>query len=639
MDLAAPLAERAPSQPASLAAFRDWHRGETIIVCGCGRSLNDLPHPVPCLSIGVNDAGRRFDPTYLVVVNPPQQFSGDRFRYVAQSRARFLFTQRTDLGIVRPEIVRFHLGRLGGTDFADDDVLHYAQNSPYVALCLAAHMGAARIGLIGVDFTEHHFFAATGAHPLAGQLTTIDRQYAALGRALQVRGIEVVNLSAHSRLMAFPKVSPADFLSGAASRRDAARSLNIVSYATTPVAGVPAILARCIAAATPHAASCTWARGDYGNGVRFDGDVEWSRNRGEAERLIAAADLVIVHNGKVDPAHRRLLAGKPVVTMAHNYRWNVDCGFVEAGLPGVVVGQYQATLSEFAGWSAVPNPIPLWEPEYQAEPKADVVTIAYTPSGRHENFPRDHKLFWHGKGYETTSRVLRALAERHAIRLHVISEAQVTHAEALAMKRGAHIVIDECVTGSYHRNSLEGLAAGCVVVNGVGLRPEIGAMLRFCADGAGAPFVFASLDTLEQELEGLIALGPSELARRGAAGRTWMERHWRFAEQWNRHWMPAAEAAMARAGNRAAPRRVVPAAKEQPVSVVIPHGGRERLDLLAATVAAARAMRWSRRSSWPKWTWRRMRRISRGNWVRVTCSSAARTDSIRRALSMSEPRW
>ena len=51
----------------------------------------------------------------------------------------------------------------------------------------------------------------------------------------------------------------------------------------------------------------------------------------------------------------------------------------------------------------------------------------------------------------------------NGIRVETIREQQVTHAEAMAMKRRAHILVDECVTGSYHRNSLEGLAAGCVV--------------------------------------------------------------------------------------------------------------------------------------------------------------------------------
>lgn len=186
-----------------LSGWRGRHAGKTFIVCGCGSSLLDLKQPERFTTIGVNDVGRLFDPDYLVVVNPPRQFSPERFRHVAQSKAKALFTQ-LDLGPVHPPIVRIQLGRRGGTE-DEGDVLHFTANSPYVAACLAVHLGAARIGLIGVDFTEHHFFAPTGKHPLSGRLAQIDREYGALAQALAQRSIEMLNLSAASRLTSLRK--------------------------------------------------------------------------------------------------------------------------------------------------------------------------------------------------------------------------------------------------------------------------------------------------------------------------------------------------------------------------------------------------------------------------------------------------
>lgn len=205
---------RAEALPRTLAGFRGLHHGETIVVCGCGASLTRLREPGRFLTVGVNDVGRLFDPTYLVVLNPRSQFRGDRFRHVEESRARAVFTQ-LDLRLPHPCVVRFRLGERGGTDLSDPSVLPYTRNSPYVALCLAAHLGARRIGLIGVDFTDHHFFAATGAHPLARHLERIDREYRRLGRALAERGVEVVNLSAESRLSAFAKGSLEELSEGA----------------------------------------------------------------------------------------------------------------------------------------------------------------------------------------------------------------------------------------------------------------------------------------------------------------------------------------------------------------------------------------------------------------------------------------
>lgn len=69
----------------SLAPWRGRHGGSDVVVCGCGPSA--FAPPDGLLTIGVNDIGRLFDPTYLVVLKPPRQYSGgengDRPRYSA----------------------------------------------------------------------------------------------------------------------------------------------------------------------------------------------------------------------------------------------------------------------------------------------------------------------------------------------------------------------------------------------------------------------------------------------------------------------------------------------------------------------------------------------------------------------------
>lgn len=194
----------------TLSTFHNQNTENTIIVCGCGESLNDFKNPERFITIGVNDVGRRFQPNYLVVVNPRSQFSGDRFRFVENSQAEYLFTQ-LDLGVSHPNIVKFQLGQFGGTDFSNPNVLHYTNNSPYIALCLAILMGAKRIGLIGVDFTDNHFFAETGSHPLEPQFEAINGQYRRLADAAILLGVEIFNLSNISRLTAFPKVAFDEF--------------------------------------------------------------------------------------------------------------------------------------------------------------------------------------------------------------------------------------------------------------------------------------------------------------------------------------------------------------------------------------------------------------------------------------------
>lgn len=580
-------AYRAVELPATLEGFRGFHAGETFLVCGCGSSVSTLVRPERFRTIGVNDIGRMFQPDYLVVLNGRHQFKDDRFRYVEESQARALFTQLR-LQVPHPHVITFRLGQRGGADIDNPTVLPYTRNSPYVAMALAMHMGAKRIGLIGVDFTDHHFFADTGRHPLAREFPRIDAEYGRLYQSCLRLGIEAFNLSATSRLTTLPKLSLEEFVEMPRTRP----ALRIVSYATTPVAGVPPVLARAIVAKTNNECRTVWQTNSYRNGVRFDGDVEYSRAPAEANGLLEQADVVVVHNGKVAAQHAPLLEGKAVITLAHNYLWNVDTRWLAKGFPGLVVAQYQATLPEFDGWTPVPNPMPWWDPAYRPETKAAPITIAFTPSGKHERYPRSHRLYWHSKGYATTMAVLDRLAARHPLRIEAIRGHQISHADALAVKRTAHIVIDECVTGSYHRNSLEGLAAGCVVVNGIGILPEVAAVLRDVAETSEVPFAAARLEDLEDVLEQLIARGAEDLIAEGMRNRRWMEEHWSFEGQWKRFWEPAIDKALDRAGRSRAPRpRIVAPAQPAPeprqhpdATIVIPHGGAHRLRNLRLTL-------------------------------------------------------
>jgi GT2 family glycosyltransferase len=577
----------------AFASFKDCHKGGTIVVCACGSSLNELERPERFVTIGVNDVGRKFQPNYLVVVDPKTRFKGDRFHYVETSRAEFLFTQLTDLGAPHPNIVNFRLGQKCGTDFSDPDVLHYGVVTPYVALCLAVHMGASRIGLIGVDFTDNHFFGPTGRHEWAPHLTTVDEHFSSLDKALLKRGISVFNLSRTSRVAAFRKMDMGVFAALPPLEPAGGTPLRIVSYATTPVVGVPAILERCINARTIHAARSVWRGGQYPSGAAYQGDLDWTSRPERVTAELTAADLVILHNGKVDPRHRALVEDKPVLTLAHNYMSNVDPAFVQNGFPGLVVGQYAATLPEFEGWSPVPNPLPLWEPAFKPARKNDAITICYTPADKHEVYPPGHRLYWHSKGYSATMAVLDRLSARYPLTLETVRDRHVPHEEVLAMKQRAHIVIDECVTGSYHRNSLEGLACGAVVVNGVGLLPEVADVLRRCAGGrARSPFIFASLETLESCLTALIALGADGLRAKGRRSRAWVERNWRFERQWPIFWQPAVEQAL-EVGRAHAKRRRPTAMRAAPrhasasISVVIP--SLNEGDLLRRTVDALKA--------------------------------------------------
>ena len=122
-----------------LQDFAGRHQGETIIICGCGRSLTDLRDPARFITIGVNDVGRLFDPFYLVVVNSRGQFKGDRFRYVEHSRAKFVFSQ-FDLHLAHAPTVQVRLGQRGGIPLSILDLIGFRSLSYEMAAYLSLMM-------------------------------------------------------------------------------------------------------------------------------------------------------------------------------------------------------------------------------------------------------------------------------------------------------------------------------------------------------------------------------------------------------------------------------------------------------------------------------------------------------------------
>lgn len=191
--------------------FKNKHAGENIVCCGLGESINGLGAIDFCgklISIGVNDIGRAFTPTYLLNVNNRNQYKGDRYSFIENTQAQYLFTHTPgeNLGVKIP-IVAFKIDpRTGGVEIVENRLPHF-RNTPYMGVALAGYMGAKRVGLIGVDFTDNHFWIKDGPHRLNSEFQRIDEQYGKLAAHLKQQGAEVWNLSPISRLTSLPKMS------------------------------------------------------------------------------------------------------------------------------------------------------------------------------------------------------------------------------------------------------------------------------------------------------------------------------------------------------------------------------------------------------------------------------------------------
>jgi len=192
------------------ADLRNAHANSKIVVCGCGSSLPLLTDPKRFVTIGVNDVGRMIDPDYLVVVNHRDGFGPDRWGFIKNTKAKYVFTHIKNLMLDEPtKAVQIRLGKFGGVSW-DQEAVSYTSNSPYIATIIAGYMGATKIGLIGVDFTKNHFFAETGEHSLKRKLPNINHEYQALQRAMAERGVSLVNLSPTS-LIDIPRENMGDF--------------------------------------------------------------------------------------------------------------------------------------------------------------------------------------------------------------------------------------------------------------------------------------------------------------------------------------------------------------------------------------------------------------------------------------------
>lgn len=529
--------------------FRGTHKDKTIIVCGCGVSLNTLNNPDQFITIGVNDVGRLFEPDYLVVLNPKHQFKGDRFRYVESSKAKAIFTQ-LDLHINHPNIIRFRLGVRGGTDISNDKTLPYTKNSPYVAVCLAAYMGASKIGLIGVDFTESHFFGDTGKHALTPELNKMNEEYKNLASVLLSRGVELVNLSSSSRLTALKKIPINEFFNHKFDNKVTSISsvqqineskiktrhissyskLNIVHISKTNCAGsfwnlhnalntYSSIKSRVITSSTTT------------NGLSYPEDVLLSDKR-QVAKLIEEADLIHFHNnmdknGAEMQPYRHLLRNKPAILQFHSEPDVLKKDLLgrsavnKSDLTKLVVAQKHSRF--YPNAIPVPNIVDINNPLLMPKKKKvnNIPIVMYCPTDKKDY--QNYKNTCRGKGYSQTLEILRKLELKGV--LNLIVRDKVPWKELMHLRANADILIDECVTGGYHITSLEGLSQGLATFAYLDKKT----INQICQSTGSSPqelpWVNTAIDSLEDNLY-YLANNLHVLKEYQLKARAWMEKYW-----------------------------------------------------------------------------------------------------------------
>jgi hypothetical protein len=139
--------------------------------------------------------------------------------------------------------------------------------------------------------------------------------------------------------------------------------------------------------------------------------------------------------------------------------------------------------------------------EYRPIRRGDRIRIAFAPSSR---APLGHLA---SKGYAEVNAVLRAVALKRDVDIALIEG--VPYETNLLLKQASQILVDDVISGNWHRTSLEGACFGCAVLNRC---PRI-------------PWVQASIKTLEERLLWLID-NPGILRDIQEQTRIWVQESW-----------------------------------------------------------------------------------------------------------------
>ena len=187
-----------------------------------------------------------------------------------------------------------------------------------------------------------------------------------------------------------------------------------------------------------------------------------------------------------------------------------------------VVAQYQARFAEHL--DVLPNAIPIDNPLYKPGIKSDeIINIVYSPTSRVDEG-------WANKSYKEVMLVFRQILNdldlKNKVNIYLLENAP--HETVMAARRKAHIVIDECSTGSYHSTTLEGLSCGASVLVWIDADTQFAIKRLFEKD-----ISFPVIQSLEKELYPNLRMlieNPTLLKSNMKESRKWMEKH--YSEQW-----------------------------------------------------------------------------------------------------------
>jgi len=266
--------------------------------------------------------------------------------------------------------------------------------------------------------------------------------------------------------------------------------MRILHIKTTPIANAPDALSD--------------ALNKYGDNI-------YSVVQNPLDKVNGKFDVIMFHN-----KYFSTTGFNKELIMYHSEPYMVDLKVPEKVVKNVIA-QYHATLPEFKNCNIVRNVIDFRTSIYNLK-EINKIKIGYSPSNK-GSFGA-----WHNKGYEQTKKILEDLKLKYKDKIDYDIITDVSLSECLRRKSECNIIIDEVITGSYHRSGLEGLALGKLTI--CGISPEVSDTLEKVTNAVN-PFYQSNINTLKDDLSTIIdTMSVEEINDYGKLNREWMEVNW-----------------------------------------------------------------------------------------------------------------
>ena len=273
--------------------------------------------------------------------------------------------------------------------------------------------------------------------------------------------------------------------------------MKVTIFSKTPLAAAPWELYKALKKYTVLDVSLINGTARYNDGRTFPYHLLLISPNGNAMQILQESDLWHVHNYLV-PQLIMVKKNHKVIAQFHSLprqgNWQQLMNFADVNY--TIRQPHQEQEYKLKGLPNIIDP-----DEYRPIRRKLPIKIAFAPSTR---MAVGNPM---SKGYNEVKAILNRMAGKRDVEI-VWIEAKSYEAN-LQLKQRSHILIDDVVTGNWHRTSLEGMCYGCAVLNRV----------------TKSPFVYATLNTLEERLLWLVD-NPEILNEFQERSRLWVLQHW-----------------------------------------------------------------------------------------------------------------